>query len=71
MKSSLNILDVVATKKAFPKHHLLDGQVGTVIEILADGFVEVEFHLKKKDDPTLIPLHEKELIKLHFELKQA
>lgn len=71
MKSTINILDVVATRKAFPDHNILDGQVGTVVEILKEGFVEVEFSLKKEEDAVLIPIHKDELMRLHFALEEA
>lgn len=34
---SIKLLDVVALTVDLPEHHLRRGQVGTVVEILADG----------------------------------
>ena len=43
MKSKISLLDVVALTRGVPKKHLGRGQVGTVVEIYADGEYEVEF----------------------------
>ena len=39
----VQVLDVVALTEDMPRHKLLRGQVGTVVEILATGAFEVEF----------------------------
>lgn len=44
MRSSIELLDVVALTVDLPEYNLWRGQVGTVVEILADGAAfEVEF----------------------------
>ncbi len=44
MKDTINLLDVVALTTDLPDYNLLRGQVGTVVDILADGAAyEVEF----------------------------
>ena len=44
IKNQFNLLDVVALTMDLPEYHLLRGQVGTIVELLADGAVfEVEF----------------------------
>lgn len=44
MKDYIKLLDVVALIDALPEYNLRRGQVGTVVEILADGAAfEVEF----------------------------
>ncbi len=44
MTSSIKLLDVVALTVDLPEYNLWRGQVGTVVEILADGTTfEVEF----------------------------
>ena len=44
MSSSIRLLDVVALAVDLPEHDLWRGQVGTVVEILANGAaLEVEF----------------------------
>ncbi len=40
---NIQLLDVVALTDALPDAHLRRGQVGTVVERLADGVFEVEF----------------------------
>jgi len=39
----MKILEVVALTNDVPEKHLRRGQVGTVVELLAPGIVEVEF----------------------------
>ena len=39
----MKLLDVVALLEPIPEQHLLRGQVGTVVEELDPGYVEVEF----------------------------
>jgi len=42
--NDIKLLDIVALTTDLPEHHLRRGQVGTVVEILADGAAfEVEF----------------------------
>ncbi len=43
MSASLQILDVVALTEDLPERGLRRGQVGTVVEVLAQGAYEVEF----------------------------
>jgi hypothetical protein len=43
MASNIRLLDVVALTADIPDKSLLRGQVGTVVEIYADGQCEVEF----------------------------
>lgn len=44
MTNRINLLDVVALTDDLPEYNLWRGQVGTVIEVLADGNAfEVEF----------------------------
>ncbi len=44
MKQEIKLLDVVALTVNLPQYNLWRGQVGTVVEILADGTAfEVEF----------------------------
>lgn len=43
MRSDIRLLDVVALTADIPEKSLLRGQVGTVVEIFADGQYEVEF----------------------------
>ena len=43
MKHTIQLLDVVALTVDLPQQGLRIGQVGTVVEILADGVFEIEF----------------------------
>ncbi len=43
MASGIELLDVAALTHDMPEHGLRRGQVGTVVEGLADGVFEVEF----------------------------
>ena len=43
MADAIKLLDVVALAMDLPQHKLSRGQVGTVIEVLAPGVLEVEF----------------------------
>ncbi len=45
MKDKITLLDTVALTKDIPEHNLYRGQVGTVVDILANGAAyEVEFN---------------------------
>ncbi len=39
----LKLLDVVVLTQNLPEHHLLQGAIGTIIEILNEGVFLVEF----------------------------
>lgn len=43
MKRPVRVLDVVALTSDMPERSLVRGQVGTVVEALADDHFEVEF----------------------------
>jgi hypothetical protein len=43
MDRSFNLLDSVAILKEVPEQKVLMGQVGTIVEFLADNIYEVEF----------------------------
>ena len=43
MQRQIRLLDVVALTIDLPERELVQGQVGTVVEELADGAIEVEF----------------------------
>jgi len=43
MASNIRLLDAVALTVDIPEKSLLRGQVGTVVEVFADGQYEVEF----------------------------
>lgn len=68
MDTTIKLLDVVALASDLPEYNLLRGQVGTVVEILADGAAfEVEFSDRNGRTYESIGLRPDQLIVLHYE----
>ncbi|MGB2924897.1 MAG: DUF4926 domain-containing protein [Limnothrix sp.] len=68
MKESTKLLDVVALTVDLPEFNLLKGQVGTVVEMLADGNAfEVEFNDRQGRTFESIGLLPEQMMLLHFE----
>lgn len=66
--SQINLLDVVALTLDLPEYGLLRGQVGTVVEVLADGQAfEVEFSDREGRTYELVGLTPEQILVLHFE----
>ena len=65
------LLDVVALTAPVPDKGLLRGQVGTVVELLAPGVVEVEFADEQGHSYAQLALPENQLLVLHFQPQQA
>lgn len=66
----INLLDVVALTTDIPEYELCRGQVGTVVEILAEGTAfEVEFSDKNGRTYESIGLLSKQIMVLYFEPK--
>lgn len=64
----IKLLDVVALSVDIPKYNLWRGQVGTVVEILADGTAfEVEFGDRNGRTYESLGLRSNQIILLHFE----
>ncbi|MBC8153980.1 MAG: DUF4926 domain-containing protein [Bacteroidetes bacterium] len=63
------LLDVVALLKELPEEKLMKGQVGTVVELLAEGVYEVEFSDRQGRTITMCALSESDLLVLHYELE--
>ena len=61
----VNVLDVVALTEHLPAAGLVRGQVGTVVERLAEQVVEVEFADENGRTYAIAPLHERQLMVLH------
>lgn len=62
------LLDVVALTEDLPQHSLWRGQVGTVVEILAEGQAfEVEFTDPEGRTYGSLGLRPEQIIVLHFE----
>lgn len=68
INNNIKLLDVVALTADLPDCNLWRGQVGTVVEILADGAgFEVEFCDRQGRTYESIGLHLNQIILLHFE----
>ena len=66
--STIGLLDVVALVDDLPQYNLLRGQVGTVVEILADGAAfEVEFSDRSGRTFESVGLCPDQIMVLHFE----
>ncbi len=66
MKTQINLLDVVALTQDLPQAKLIRGQVGTVVEQLATGVVEVEFCDNQGRTYAIKAIPEDQLIVLHY-----
>ncbi len=68
MNSTIKLLDVVALVVDLPQHNLWRGQVGTVVETLADGAAfEVEFSDRNGRTYESLGLRPEQIMVLHFE----
>jgi hypothetical protein len=68
MRNSINLLDVVALTVDLPEYNLWRGQVGTVVEILADGTAfEVEFSDRDGRTYESLGLRPDQIMVLHYE----
>jgi hypothetical protein len=65
MNSIPKLFDVVALAADLPAEALVRGQVGTVVQIHADGAYEVEFSDDHGRTYALLPLSANELLVLH------
>ena len=68
MISQIKLLDVVALTVDLPERHLQHGQVGTVVEILANGSAfEVEFSDREGRTFESLGLRPNQIMLLRFE----
>jgi hypothetical protein len=68
MSDTIQLLDVVAVTAGIPEYGLHRGQVGTVVDILADGQAfEVEFCDREGRTYESVGLRSDQLMVLHFE----
>lgn len=68
INSTARLLDVVALTVDLPQYNLWRGQVGTVVEMLADGTAfEVEFSDRHGRTYESFGLHPEQIMVLHFE----
>lgn len=65
---TVKLLDIVALTVDLPEYNLWRGQVGTVVEILANGTAfEVEFSARNGRTYESIGLRSNQIMVLHFE----
>lgn len=68
MTTKFNLLDVVALTVDLREYNLSRGQVGTIVEILADGAAfEVEFSDRNGRTYESVGLRSEQIMLLHFE----
>lgn len=68
MNEKIKLLDIVAITVDLPEYNLLRGQVGTVVEILANGKAyEVEFSDREGRTYESVGLRPDQIIVLHYE----
>ncbi|MEH2325960.1 MAG: DUF4926 domain-containing protein [Nostoc sp.] len=67
-KNTIKLLDVVALTVDLPEYNIYRGQVGTVVELLADGAAfEVEFSDRNGRTYESVGLRPEQIMVLHFE----
>jgi hypothetical protein len=71
MSTGIKLLDVVALTEDLPERRLQRGQVGTVVELLAQDVFEVEFTDNDGRAFASVALQAKELLVLHYEPVEA
>ncbi|MCC3530475.1 MAG: DUF4926 domain-containing protein [Microcoleus sp. PH2017_22_RUC_O_B] len=68
INSTSKLLDVVALTVDLPQYNLWRGQVGTIVEMLADGAAfEVEFSDRNGRTYESVGLRPEQVMVLHFE----
>jgi hypothetical protein len=66
MSAPIRLLDVVALITDLPGRGLVRGQVGTVVELLAQDVYEVEFSDDNGRTYALLPVPADQLLVLHY-----
>jgi hypothetical protein len=67
IKNQFKLLDVVALTVDLPEYNLLRGQVGTIVELLADGAVfEIEFSDSNGQTYESLGLRPEQIMVLNF-----
>lgn len=65
MRNKIELLDTVALLEDLPQRNLKQGEVGTVVEILAPDVFEVEFSDDEGQTYAMFALRNDQLILLH------
>jgi hypothetical protein len=68
MEKSFKLLDSVAILREVPEQKVLMGQVGTIVEILAEDIYEVEFTDQSGETIAEFAVHGRDLLLLHHTL---
>ncbi|MDQ3397047.1 MAG: DUF4926 domain-containing protein [Deinococcota bacterium] len=63
----MSLLDTVALLEDLPKRGLCKGQVGVLVEALAEDVFEVEFSDNEGRSYALVPLRREQLLVLHHQ----
>lgn len=71
LRDEVQLLDIVALLEDEPARSLQRGQVGTVVELLGPGVVEVEFSDDEGRTYAMAALRTEQLIVLHYQLLAA
>ena len=66
VRTDIQLLDVVALLADVPDENLVRGQVGTVVERLADDVFEVEFSDDEGRTYAMLPLSAGQVVRLHY-----
>lgn len=66
METGIKVLDVVALGEDLPDRRLRRGQVGTVVERLAEGVFEVEFSDDRGRTYASLALRVEQLLPLYY-----
>jgi hypothetical protein len=69
--NEIQLLDVVALTEDLPDRKLRRGQVGTVVETLAEGVYEVEFSDTDGHTYASLALRAEQLMVLHYAPEEA
>lgn len=67
MNDTFHVFDVVALLKNIPDQRLQIGQVGTIVETLAEDVYEVEFANNEGKTIASVAVEAKNLLLLHYE----
>ncbi len=63
---TFKLCDVIALLEAIPEHHLIPGQVGTIVEELGPNVYEVEFIDDEGQTYAMLPLQVHQILRLHY-----
>ncbi len=66
MRDDIHLLDVVAVIEDVPGKSIHRGQVGTIVELLANGVFEVEFSDDEGRTYATVALNADQLMVLHY-----